>query len=319
MGNKSVKKKNELYDTQRQTAQNLQTQMAGYGAEDRTYSTESRGDINSKYNSLYDEVGSDGWGDGGGGGGEVYTPQYEDARQNEYAGDYRNWATHGASSAQGAQDLRARSNSTLPAFYDTMRNQQFAANNAAGGNVGFNSQMAKMAREQAYGANRVAADTEGALEENKKWGITGGSGLDEGLIQRQMQVERERQAAAASGASQRNAAANARYGNRQEGFRNRMSILDAQRGLRGEAGSDLPYWQAAGGFGNQATQNIAGREIEKSGWDKAGAIAKGVGRGVAAFYTGGLSEAALAGYGALKKKGAGSGADAGPGPDGEWS
>lgn len=286
MGNKSQQKKNKLIDTAGSQAQAQSKQLGGYGAEDRAYSTSARDDINSKYNDLYSGLDS---GDGGGGGG--YTPSFADARENEAMEGYRNFANTGGFDTNQMQDFRGRATSTLPSFYSTLQDQMENQNRQSGGyNVGYNAQTAKLARDKAYGANQVSMDAEAGLQDqirnNKFKGLEGVGQYDTEFMNNQRQVEAARQAAAGAASSrQRNSA--------DDNFRNRMAILSEQRGLRGEAGSDLPYWELQQGATGQQLGAANAREVEKSGWDKAGSIAKTVGRGVAAFYSGGLSEGAL--------------------------
>lgn len=84
-------------------------------------------------------------------------------------------------------DLRTRSNSTLPAFYDTVRQGQNRMNSIQGGNPAASGAMsARLARDQAKGMREQTLDTELGLgdrvREGRQWGAEGGAQA-EGALQ----------------------------------------------------------------------------------------------------------------------------------------
>lgn len=265
MGNRGARETNRMLREQTAAANRFAQQMGGYGAEDRAYGTRTREDIDRLYQELYGQAGEMG---GGGGGGPAYTAlQYADPRENEAMAFYRQLQQTGGWSTPEMQDFRARATSTMPSFFEGLRNQ-LSAQQAGGGSVGYSSQMAKLARDASRGAADVQLGAETDLAERIRSGRERGAGgverLDEALIGRQMQVERERlqeqrnaQAAASAAAGRRRTAAD-------EAFRNRMAILGERRGLRGESGSDLPYFDRQLAGMGQATGTIGARVPEQS-------------------------------------------------------
>jgi len=84
-------------------------------------------------------------------------------------------------------DIRARSNSTLPAYYDAVRQGQNRMASIQGGNPAASAAMAaRLAREQAKGMREQTLDTELGLSdrirEGKQWGAEGGAQA-EGALQ----------------------------------------------------------------------------------------------------------------------------------------
>jgi len=84
-------------------------------------------------------------------------------------------------------DIRARANSTLPAFYDQVRQGQNRMASIQGGNPAASAAMAaRLAREQAKGMREQTLDTELGLSdrirEGKQWGAEGGAQA-EGALQ----------------------------------------------------------------------------------------------------------------------------------------
>ena len=84
-------------------------------------------------------------------------------------------------------DIRARANSTLPAFYDTVRQGQNRMASVQGGNPAASAAMgARLAREQAKGMREQTLDTELGLSDRvrtgQQWGAEGGAQA-EGALQ----------------------------------------------------------------------------------------------------------------------------------------
>lgn len=306
MGNKSVKQKNNLLTEQAKRSQNIQDELIGFGQQDRNYNTGTRDFVTDQYKRLlsgYDE--DSGGGGGGGGGGFSPTPysgvqlNYADPRMNESMEGYREFAKTGGFNPEQMADYRARGTATIPSFFEGLKTQLSAANRASGGNVGFNSQMAKLARESAYGAQRAAIDTEAGLQDqirgNRFRGLEGVTRNDTEFMDRGTSVEDKRNQEilrrdaenkaeiARQDAARASAAAGSRRAS-EDAFREKMAILDSMRELRGESGSDLPYYQAGGAFGGQATQNLGARETEPGFWDRAtGLIGNAANAAVGAF------------------------------------
>lgn len=98
--------------------------------------------------------------------------------------DFQN--TGGYTDAQ-LGDIRARSNSTLPAYYDAVRQGQNRMASIQGGNPAASAAMAaRLARDQAKGMREQTLDTELGLSdrvrEGKQWGAEGGAQA-EGALQ----------------------------------------------------------------------------------------------------------------------------------------
>ncbi len=309
MGNKSVKKTNELLTDQGQRNQGYQSDLAKYGQEDRAYTNDSRAFLDKSYRDLYSSFDSDGGGGGGGGGGFNFTPlntvniDWSDPRANEYAKDYRNFADTGGYSDADKAIFRSRGNAVLPSFYSGLKDNLTTARNASGGtNVGYNAQSAKLARDAAFAAQDAALGVESDLAnkifEGKKFGVTGGSGLDESKISREVEVEKARNAETLrrnaeinANIQQQNAAAaaaaNARARASEDSFKNKMAVLDRVGNLRQQSGSELDYYKAADAFGDSATQNFGSRQKEQGFWDVAAPIVGQVGGAALGAFTGG--------------------------------
>lgn len=328
MGDKGTKKTNKMLETQTNKANTYADKLGGAGDQERQFQTGLRSDILNKYNDLYSGVGSD----SGGGGGGYTSPAistlpttkltYADPRFNEAREGFKNFADTGGFTPGESADFRARGTATLPAFYEGLKTQMGAANRAAGGNVGFNSQMSKLAREQAYGGQRVASETEADLADRirsgKEYGLSGVSSLDESKIGRETDVEKERNAEQLrQNEEARNeqlrqeqyaqqSAANANAGrnrNAERDFSERMAILDAQRGLRGEQGTDLPYYNQELAGINSGTNATANRVQEQSWVDSATGLIGAIAPAAAAAFTGGASAILPALAGGISGKG----------------
>ena len=241
-------------------------QMNTYGQEDRGYSTGSRGKIDEAYWNLYNNLGTGGGGGGGGGG---YTPlTWANARENEALAGYRNLRDTGGWSSPEMQDFRSRANSVVPGFFENIRNQLSAANAGLSGNVGYGSQMAKLARDAARQAGETnlnaEVDLQGQIRSAKERGLEGVGKYDTEYMQNQQRVEQLRNQEIANQRAAAMAAAGRSRANAQQEFADKMSILGNLRELRGESGSDLPYFdRSLAGLG-AATNTITNRVAEPS-------------------------------------------------------
>jgi len=289
MGNKSAKKTNEMLGQQTTRSNAFADTMGSRGAEDRDYSTGSRGKIDQAYWDLYGGIGA------GGGGGGGYRPMetidlnWNDPRANEAMAGYRNLRDTGGWSAPEMADFRARASSGQGGFFEGIKNQLSAAQ-AGGGSVGYGSQMAKLARDagRSLGESQLNAETDlqSQIRAAKERGLGGVERLDESLIGREGSVEEKRNnellrrlAARNANISGANAAAGRRAGAASDAFREKMSILGELRGLRGEGGSDLAYAdRQLAGLG-QAAGTVSNRVNEPGFFDRAmqlGGLAAGV-------------------------------------------
>lgn len=321
MGNKSVKEKNQLLTDQAKRSQGVQNELNEFGRQDRGYQTGVRDFVTDQYKNLFSGIGSEGSSSGGGGGGgggsfsgikalPTTSLNFADPRMNEAMEGFREFSKTGGFTDPQAQDFRARATSTLPSFFEGLKTQLGAANRAAGGNIGFNSQMAKLAREKAFGSNQVASDAEANLQDqirsNRFKGLEGVGRHDTELMDRLSSVEKSRneellrqnqdarneqlrqEAAEREFAAQQAAAANSRRASSDDDFRRQMAILGELRGVRGEQGTDLDYFRTGGQFGSQATQNIGSRETEPGFFDRLGQIAAPVASAFAGGFGGGI-------------------------------
>ena len=261
-----------MLESQGQQYNQFANQMGGYGAEDRAFGNQSRNQIDQAYQDLYNQAGEGG---GGGGGGPAYNPlQWANARENEALSGYRNLRDTGGWDPSQMADFRSRASSGQGGFFEGLKNQLSAQQAGGGGNVGYGSQMAKLSRDAGRGLaeSQLGAETDlqGQIRAAKERGLGGVGTYDTEFMGNQQRVEGLRNQeiqnanAAASAASGRRGAA------ADDAFRNRMAILGERRGLRGESGSDLPYFdrQLAGMGGQLNTTNS--RLAEQSFLDKLG-------------------------------------------------
>jgi len=110
----------------------------------------------------------------------------EDRARMRGGGVYDEFAKTGGYSAGDIANIRSRGTSGVPAFYSTLQEDLERQNAATGGYApGFGSQMAKLAREQAHGAQSAALDTELGIKEKvnegRRWGATGMTSSETGL------------------------------------------------------------------------------------------------------------------------------------------
>ena len=95
-------------------------------------------------------------------------------------GVFEEFQKTGGYTPEQISDLRARSNSTLPAFYDTVRQGQNRMASIQGGNPqAANAMAARLARDEAKGMREQTLDTELGLgdrvREGRQWGAEGGA------------------------------------------------------------------------------------------------------------------------------------------------
>lgn len=291
MGDRGQKKTNQMLAEQTRrmgefadVAGQRGTEAYGFGLGNRDFRSQA-------YRDLYAGLGEDGG--GGGGGGPAYQmATYKDPRENEAMAFYRDLQKTGGYTEPQIQDIRGRATSTIPGFFEGIKRSM-----AVNPNVGFGSQMKSLAREQGRQASDAAREAEIDIQSQIRQGRERGAGelskLDEALIGRQMQVERERigeQKAAQAAAS---AAANRRAGAAGDAFRNRMAVLQAMGGLTDPDAAAMGYGQQQlAGLGGQ-TGTITSRVQEQSLMDKIGQGANILG-GLA-----GSAAGAMTGMGAL--------------------
>lgn len=275
MGNGSAAQTNKLLDQNRQNAYDVSTTEKANAAQDRTYQTGVRDYATDAYKNLYNNVGTQTTGSG-------YNPVALPAlRDNEAMNTYRDFMNTGGYSAQDVQDFRGRANATIPSFFAGIKQQMDqAANVRGGGYAGYSGQIAKSAREGAQSAEAGRLNAEGTLQDQIRQNKLTGAGDVERL-------DRESQAAALQRAQQQNqqmaAAAGRTTQNAQQAFGDRMSILDAMRGLRGENGTDLSYLQAASQNNGQAQNAITQRVNEPSLLQQVGGVVGGIAGAAAPF------------------------------------
>jgi hypothetical protein len=111
----------------------------------------------------------------------------EDMNRMRGGGVFEEFQKTGGYTPEQISDLRARSNSTLPAFYDQVREGQNRMASIQGGNPAASAAMAaRLAREQAKGMREQSLDTELGLNEQirtgRQWGAEGGAQA-EGALQ----------------------------------------------------------------------------------------------------------------------------------------
>jgi hypothetical protein len=111
----------------------------------------------------------------------------EDMLRMRGGGVFEEYQKTGGYTPEQLGDIRARANSTLPAFYDQVREGQNRMASIQGGNPAASAAMAaRMAREQAKGMREQTLDTELGLSdrirEGRQWGAEGGAQA-EGALQ----------------------------------------------------------------------------------------------------------------------------------------
>jgi len=111
----------------------------------------------------------------------------EDMARMRGGGVFEEFQKTGGYTPEQISDLRARSNSTLPAFYDQVRQGQNRMASIQGGNPQASAAMGlRLAREQAKGMREQSLDTELGLNEQirtgRQWGAEGGAQA-EGALQ----------------------------------------------------------------------------------------------------------------------------------------
>lgn len=264
MGNSGAKKTNRLLEQQRSTTNDFANQLRGYGSEDRSYQTGSRGKIDDAYWNLYNGL-DDGSGGGGGGGG--FTPTISDARMNEAMAFNRRAQDTGLYSQDDINNQRSLIGLNNAATFGGLRRQlDQGANIRGGGFAGYSGQRALLGRDQARAMEEARLKGELGMQDqirqNMFRGNEGVGRYDTEFMNNQRMVENMRNAAGASAAGRASAG-------RDDEFRRKMSILGELRGLRGENGSDLPYLQLAGREYDSGLNAINSRAQETPWWQSA--------------------------------------------------
>lgn len=270
MGNSSAKKTNQLLDEQRRTTQGFGDELRGYGREDRGYQSGLRNDITNRYWDLYNSTGEDGGG-GGGGGFASFEPTIADARMNEAMDFYRKAQNTGLFDQGQINDYRARTGMQNARVFNALGRQLGeGANIRGGGFAGYSGQRALLGRDAARQMEEARVNSELGLQDQIRQNMfRGGEGVgryDTEFMGNQRQVEGLRNQAGANRVAMANAAARARAGSADDEYRRRMAILGELRGLRGESGSDLPYFQGAGQQYGQGLNAINSRQVETPWW-----------------------------------------------------
>lgn len=174
-------------------------------------------------------------------------------------GVFDEFARTGGLSEGDKANLRARSTATLPSFYDQLSNELSRGKAVQGGySPGYDAQAAALARDKAYGANRVAAEAEGDIVDRvtagRQWGAGSLSSAEQGL---QGLLSNNKLSAWS------NALAAMQAGD-DSNFRNMQGELGALEGLRGlrtdQPGEEFGIYDrllgSAGQRGGQAGNNL---------------------------------------------------------------
>jgi hypothetical protein len=111
----------------------------------------------------------------------------DDMNRMRGGGVFEEFQKTGGYTPEQISDLRARSNSTMPAYYDAVRQGQNRMASIQGGNPAASAAMsARLARDQAKGMREQSLDTELGLNEQiregRRWGAEGGAEA-EGVLQ----------------------------------------------------------------------------------------------------------------------------------------
>lgn len=188
---------------------------------------------------------------------------------------------------QLGQDIRERGESLLPAFYDRIKEEQTRLQNVQGGyNPGFTSQMAKLAREQAQGAQSGQLSREIEL----------GKLIDQRNRQNQAAQQSFQMNQAGMLAGLARGGRGGGGGGPDDNFRQQMAVLGAMGGLRGQAPGETGQYLQGGLGGLQAGQGMAGQYAQYNpatvpGWQRAlgaiGGVAGGLFGAGGAFAPGG--------------------------------
>jgi len=298
MGDNGNKETNKMLKQQTALQNTYGDKMGGIADTERLYSDAQRGKISDAYWDLYGEAGG-GEGGGGGGGGPAYNPlNWANARENESMAGFRNLLDTGGWSDPEMADFRGRASSTMPSFFEGLKNQLSAQNAGLSGNVGYGSQMNKLARDASRGAadQQLNAEVElqGDIRNRKQTGLEGVGAYDTEFMGNQQRVEGLSNQEIANANAAASAAAGRRASSGYDAVRNRMGVLGELRGLRGEGGTDLAYNdRQLAGYGG-ASRDVSNRVAETTLLDQIGQGAGIVGN------LAGSAAGAFTGLGALK-------------------
>jgi len=265
MGDNGNKETNKMLKQQTALQNTYGDKRGGIADTERLYSDAQRGKISDAYWDLYGEAG--GGEGGGGGGGPAYNPlNWANARENEAMSGYRNLRDTGGWSDPQMQDFRSRASSTMPSFFEGLKNQLSAQNAGLSGNVGYGSQMNKLARDASRGAadQQLNAEVElqGDIRNRKQTGLEGVGNYDTEFMGNQQRVEGLRNQEIQNAQQAAMQAASNRSRGADDAFRNRMGVLGELRGLRGEGGTDLAYNdRQLAGYGG-ASRDVSNRVQE---------------------------------------------------------
>lgn len=109
----------------------------------------------------------------------------ENRRRIRGNGGFDRYAEDGGYSEADRTNIRSRSNRTIPAFYDAMRDQFQNQSRISGASPSYSASLSRMGREQSRAASDQASDTEFDLmdrvNEGKQFGIAGMSGAESNL------------------------------------------------------------------------------------------------------------------------------------------
>jgi hypothetical protein len=286
---------------------------------DRLSGAQGRADrtFESAYGGYNDLLGRSRAGSGGGGSGgydEIYSRfknfgdtggiDDENKRRIRGSGVFDEFARTGGLNEADKQNLRARSTATLPAFFENLKNQLSQRNAIQGGySPGYDAQASKLARDQAYGANRVAADAEGDIVDRvtrgRQWGAENISGAEQGLVDL---LSRNKLAGFEGMLNSRRASSDDDYRGRALDLEGELGALSGLRGLRtDQPGEEFGLYDrligSAGQRGGQNQSNLGLRaeyNPNVSTFDRVSQIAQAVGPLAMAAMTGGASIPATA-------------------------
>ena len=247
------------------------------GQEEYAHRTGSRDRLENEFWNLYGAAGDDG---GGGGGGYSnpsltnpyanLTDPYQHAQANEGMEGYREFSKTGGWTPEQIAHAESTSTAAGRGIFAGLANA-LKRSGAGSGIPVYSGSMARLARDNAYGANEANANAMLGINQNIRTGrLAGLAGLSDLDTERLDRLEAARQGVDTNRlgstnwenqrltdeANRANAASAAAAGRGAAGRREQAGYLNDLMGLMG---NDIPYWQLQEQAANNQTSNFSGQ------------------------------------------------------------
>ena len=253
-----------------------QNNYANRANEEYGHRTGSRDRLENEFWNLYGAAGEDG---GGGGGGGYTNPSltnpyanltdpYQHAQANEGMEGYREFSKTGGWTPEQIAHAESTSTAAGRGIFAGLANA-LKRSGAGSGIPVYSGSMARLARDNAYGANEANANAMLGINQNIRTGrLAGLAGLSDLDTERLDRLEAARQGVDTNRlgstnwenqrltdeANRANAASAAAAGRGAAGRREQAGYLNDLMGLMG---NDLPYWQLQEQAANNQTSNFS--------------------------------------------------------------